>query len=217
MPIEDKKTWDEHWSQLENSFFDKLLMSVRYNVIASEVSHTLNKYFPSEGIFVDCGSGTSQTAVKIIKKDRKFIALDISYPILKYAKKNMNIIEYFVNADILKLPFKDSSLQGIWNLGVMEHFTLEEIDQILNEFSRVLKKDGIFIAFWPSRYGPVNILFSILGNLLNKKFFPNEPSLIRSRKWLENIINQNNSFKLIKFKLGLKTVFIYNIIILKKK
>ena len=134
MSIEDKNTWDEHWSQLENSFFNKVLKSVRYNIIANEVACTLNKNFPPEGIFVDCGSGTSQTAIKIIKKNRKFIALDISYPILKYAQKNIKLMDYFVNADLFKLPFKNSSIEGIWNLGVMEHFNLEEINQILNDF-----------------------------------------------------------------------------------
>ena len=126
-------------------------------------------------------------------------------------------MDSFVNADIFKLPFKNLSIDGIWNLGVMEHFDLKEINQILNEFNRVLKKDGIFIAFWPARYGPVNILFSTLGFLLNKNFFPDEPSQIKSKKWLENIIIKNNHFKLIKFKISIINMFIYNIIILKKK
>src|SRR3989344_7130312 len=99
MSIKDKNTWDEHWAQLENSFFNKVLRYVRYNIIANNVSKTLNKYFPQDGIFVDCGSGTSQTAVKIIKKDKNLIALDISYSILEYAQKNFNIMDSFVNAD----------------------------------------------------------------------------------------------------------------------
>ena len=217
MPIENKNTWNKHWINNKTSFFGKTLSFVRYNIIANEVSHTLDNYFNSEGIFVDAGSGTSQTSMKISKKNRKLIALDISQPILNYAKKQNIPIDFFINADIFKLPFKNSSIEGIWNLGVMEHFSLEEINQILDEFYRVLKKNGIFIAFWPAKYGPVNIIFSSLGFLLRKNFFPNEPSLLKSKRWLNNIIKKKNNFKLIKFKWGIRNALIYHTIILKKK
>jgi len=219
MPIKDKNTWNEHWISIKNSPFEKILTFIRFNIIAKELSNIIEDYFPQEGFFIDAGSGTSQTAIKIKKKNRKLIALDISHPILEYAKKQNTKIDSFINSDILKLPFKNSSIHGIWNLGVMEHFSLQEINNILNEFSRVLKKNGIFIAFWPATYGPVNILFSSLEFLLRKKhkFFPNEPSLLKSKKWLKNIIKNNNNFELVKFKLGIKNCFIYHIIVLRKK
>ncbi len=223
MPLENRNVWNEHWIQLKNSFFEKILHSVRFNIISNEVAYTLDKYFATKGIFVDCGSGTSQTSVKIPKKNRTFIALDISYPILKYAKEqNIKIIDSFINADILKLPFKDSSIDGVWNLGVMEHFSLKEIDNILDEFNRVLKRNGMFIAFWTAVYGPVNILFSSLEYLFKlsgkkHKFFPNEPSLLRSRKWLKNILTKNNNFELVKFKWSIRNALIYHTIVLKKK
>ena len=92
-----------------------------------------------------------------------------------------------MRADIRKLPFKDNSIDGIWNLGVMEHFSKKEIHAILNEFKRVLKKDGTMLIFWPPRYSLAHIFFSSIetaARILGKKIqiFPDEPSLLHSKK-----------------------------------
>jgi SAM-dependent methyltransferase len=205
------KDWDTYWTK-EQTFFGKTLTFVRKNVITSELSRTLKKYFPKEGLFLDAGSGSSETSLKI--KNRKIIALDLSHLVLKKVNPSLPI-DSKINASIFQLPFKNNSLDGIFNLGVMEHFHKEDIIKILNEFYRTLKKDSYCILFWPSVYGPTNLIFSTLGFILRKQFFPDEVSQYRNKKWLKNILKESN-FKLIKIRWPLKGGLIYHEIILKK-
>ncbi|MBU2640069.1 MAG: class I SAM-dependent methyltransferase [Nanoarchaeota archaeon] len=203
------KNWDNYWKQEGKT---SIFTLVREKIIASELSSTLSKYFPKEGLFLDAGSGSSETSLKI--KNRKIIALDLSHLVLKKVNKNLPI-DSKVNANILSLPFKNNSIDGIFNLGVMEHFHKEDIIKILNEFYRTLKKDSYCILFWPSVYGPINLIFSSLGFIFRKQFFPDEVSLYRNKPWLNNILKETN-FKLVKIRWSLKGALIYHEVILKK-
>jgi len=50
-------------------------------------------------------------------------------------------------ADIRNLPFEDNFFDGVYNLGVMEHYSEKEIEEILAEMKRVLKDEGKMIIF----------------------------------------------------------------------
>ena len=50
-----------------------------------------------------------------------------------------------VGGDIRALPFRDGSLSGLWNLGVMEHFPKEDGIAILREFRRVTRPGGTLV------------------------------------------------------------------------
>ena len=204
-------TWNEYWTK-EQTFFGKTLTFVRKNIITRELASTLKKYFPKEGLFLDAGSGSSETSLKI--KNRKIIALDLSHLVLKKVNPSLPI-DSKINSSIFSLPFKDNSLDGIFNLGVMEHFVFDDIIKILNEFYRTLKKDSYCILFWPSVHGPTNLIFSTLGFILKKQYFPDEVSLYRNKKWLKNII-KDSSFKLVKVRWPLKGGLIYHEVILRK-
>lgn len=211
-----KSDWDDYWKNSKVTFFGKTLSVVRKKIIASQVASIFEKYFPKQGKFVDCGCGSAETMIKIKKYDREIIALDYSEQALEKVKKNKSLpISSTVLADIFNLPFKGNSIDGIWNLGVMEHFSIKEINKILDEFYRVLKKDSYCILLWPSTYGPTNIIFSALGTILRKQFFPNEPSLYRGRTWIKKIL-KNNKFKLIKINWPIKNALIYHEVVLKK-
>lgn len=211
-----KDNWENHWKNLNKnkSILGKIYKFNRKKLIAGLIANSFKKYFPKEGIFVDAGCGTSQTSIKINKDGKILVGIDLSYNILKEAR---NYLNYTINADIFKLPFKNKSIDGIWNAGVMEHFTLEEINQILNEFKRVLKKKGICLLFWPAVYGPVNITTKALEFILNKilrrnyKFFPDEVSQLKSKKWISKIILKH--FKNCRVYWPLKGGLIYHLVI----
>tara|TARA_Y100000310_G_scaffold341490_1_gene440797 strand:+ start:501 stop:1142 length:642 start_codon:yes stop_codon:yes gene_type:complete len=205
--------WDDYWKKDTKS---SIFTLVRTKIIASSLSSTLEKYFPKTGKFVDCGSGSSETSIKILKHQRELIALDLSKIALEKVKNNKKLpMTSTVNASIFDMPFQNESIDGIWNLGVMEHFHKEDILKILNEFNRVLKKDSYCILLWPAVYGPVNILFSFLGFFLRKQYFPDEVSLYNGKKWINNIV-KDSKFKLVKVNWPLKGGLIYHEVILRK-
>lgn len=207
-----KNSWNSHWNKLNGSnLMNKTFMFFRKKVIAKHISDSLEKHFPKEGIFLDSGCGTSQTSLLIKKQKRKIIAMDICDIIFK---EQPEMLDYKINGDVLNLPFKESSLDGIWNVGLMEHFSEEEVCYILREFHRVLRKEGKAVLFWPAVYGPINLVVKSL-SLINKGMFPVEPSLLKSKKWAKKI-GEKNGFKIEEIKWPLKGAFIHHTVVLKK-
>jgi SAM-dependent methyltransferase len=202
--------WNAHWNTLNRSFLNRVFVFFRTNVIANDVAHSLNRHFPREGIFLDSGSGTSQTSAKIPKYRRKLVAMDISDIIFQHQPP---VVDYCVNADVLRLPFKDNSLDGIWNVGLMEHFQPDELDVMLKEFNRVLKNGRKAVLFWPPRYGPVALLIRFLGFF---RMFPEEPSLIKSKKWVKDFVERNN-FKLVDVNWSLRGALIHSVVVICKQ
>ena len=192
-----KQDWDDFWERKNKGLLSRFLGFYRIQIIGRAINYYINTYFKPEGIFVECGSGTSETTLKTIKKKRTFIAIDYSTSVLEYTRLNLQI-DRCINADIFELPFPDNSIDGIWNVGVMEHFTLEDIEKILAEFYRVLKKDGRIILFWPMAYAPYEIFLNIVEgiyNFITKKnyhLYPDEISRLRSRKQGREILIKNN-------------------------
>jgi len=221
--MDNLKKWDAHWKSLskEKKRFSNFLSFYRKYIISNLVAHYLNKYFPKNGVFIECGSGTSQTSSKINKEKRTFLALDYSYEALKLAKEEKNI-DSCINADILNLPFKNNVIDGIWNLGVMEHFTDKELRKAIDEFSRVLKKDSYLIMFWPPKKGLYHFSTDLIEKTSKKMFrkeidlFPDEINLFDSKKHNKEIFIKSkfSNFKIINF--SLRDFFMYSIVICKK-
>ncbi len=214
-----KKEWDEHWEKTNKSVFGRILSLFRKFVLAYAVRHYHEKYFPVKGIFLETGCGTAQTSIKIIKHKRKYVAIDISEKALKKAKK-IKVFDEFVKSDIRKLPYKNESIDGIWNLGVMEHFSPVEIQKILKETKRVLKKDAVALLFWPYEYAPYQLLLKLIsgiGRLLGKKieFFPNEPSRLKSKKQAEESVLKAG-FSECKVYYNFRDLFSYMVVVCRK-
>lgn len=217
-----KNVWDRHWDKLNKNQKrgGKLLTFYRKKVIANAVKYYVEKYFPQKGTFVEMGSGTSQTSVKINKSQRKIIALDISNLALMQAKK-IPQVDKVIQGNILHLKFKDNSINGIWNVGVMEHFKEKDIVKILNEFERVLKPGSHILLFWPPVYGSTILFFGLIEffiNLFRKNkfhFFPNEPSRFRSKNQLENIVSKTN-LRLIGTDFSHRDAFTHVVVVCQK-
>ena len=188
--VEMKQDWDRFWEKLETNkgLFSRFLSFYRIFIVGRSLDYYINRFFPEHGVFVECGAGTSETTLKTQKLFRKFVALDFSPFVLTKTKHNPQI-DVCLNADIFALPFKDNSVDGIWNVGVMEHFTKDKIAAILKEFYRVLKKDGQVILLWPMAYAPYEIFINIIETVVNLlprskrfQFYPDEVSRLVSRR-----------------------------------
>jgi len=218
----ERQVWEEHWKKLNqtNSIFGKICEAYRRLIISNAVAYYLKRYFPTKGIFVECGSGTSQTLSRLKKEERKLVALDIAITPLKIAKKEN--IDEAICADIFNLPFKDDSIDGIWNLGVMEHFYPKDTNKILDEFHRVLKKGARVILFWLPSFSSTQIVLrpiEIVVSRLSKEkfnFFPDEVTKISSFKHAKSLID-HKKFKLVNIHFNHKDLFTYLVMVYEKK
>jgi SAM-dependent methyltransferase len=172
---EEATGWNAHWAQLDRSRVIGRLFSIyRRQIRAHCVARYINRYFPARGIFAECGCGSGETSSRL-GKERTTIAVDFSEHALRQALR-FPVLHAGVLSDIRELPFRDESLDGLWNLGVMEHFSSDNQLLILREFHRVLKPGARMLLWWPPPYG--------LDHLILRRFglFPDEPGRLNRQE-----------------------------------
>lgn len=74
--------------------------------------------------------------------------IDISHIVCSCAKSRVKKI-HVACGDIRNLPFKDNSFDMILDLSTLDHIPENQVMDVLQEYKRVLKKDGILVLiFW---------------------------------------------------------------------
>jgi SAM-dependent methyltransferase len=221
--LKEEKEWDKYWTKKKSksqTVYRFIASLYRNLIIKGALNYFINSEFKKEAKLLHAGSGAGQVDNDIVKKF-DITALDISAEALKlykfYNGKNAKTLK----ASIFDIPVKSSSFDGIYNLGVMEHFTQSEDEKILRELSRVLKPQGKILLFWPPKFGPsvlfLNTTHFILNNVLGKniRLHPEEISLVQSKKQV-NTLMKKTGFKTLKFYFGPKDLFTHCIIVAKK-
>lgn len=217
---EDAIAWSEHWSAGNQSSLAQRFFGVyRRNVFARTVRYFTEKYFPSSGLLLEAGSGTSETSMLMDKRGggRKLIALDIVLPVVE---RSHPVMDVRVCGDIFHLPFPNNSIDGVWNVGVMEHFTQSEIDQILAEFHRVLKNGGPLILLWPGVDSIPQRILRLIEWVINLaiprrnafRFHPAEISQLRSVAEGYQILSRNG-FATIEVERGFRSLFAFKVLV----
>lgn len=177
---EARKSWNRYWSQV--AWIGWFADFYRKQFLSRPMSRMIEKYFPPNGVFLEAGCGSATDTFFYNKKERTFIGMDISEEALRIASRQKNIDEVRMG-DICDMPFPHSHFDGIWNLGVMEHFSPAAMKSAFSEMRRTLKPGGHLILLWPSVWNLVNMLFWWL--------FPKMPSLLRSQEQGRAILIQN--------------------------
>lgn len=115
----------------------------------------LPKYIKTDTFGLDIGGfdGTISCNLKTLVPNLSIVVIDINKSGLEIAKEQ-KLETICVSA--LDLPFNDNQIDFILCLDLIEH--IEEVDVLLNEMYRVLKKDGILILTTPKQNG-VNFPF----------------------------------------------------------
>lgn len=217
--------WENYWQgdilHGKRFLYDFIASFYRKFLIKQSFNYFIKKYFKKNFKVLHAGCGGGEMDVDI----RNFIsitAMDFSQNALKkYESRNKKNCEV-VLGDIRNIPFKVSSFDGVYNLGVMEHFDKNDIRKILKEFNRILKPKGRLIVFWAPEFGLSVIFFKILvyvsKNILGKKraiFHPPEFSRLWSEKQARHLFNESG-FKVIEYYFGMRDLFTYSVIVAEK-
>lgn len=222
MPKESRQ-WDEYWTKKKTksqAIYRLVAGFYREFIIKRSLNYFIEKEFKKGSRLLHAGSGTGQVDTDILDK-YEITALDISGEALKLYKLHNGNKAKLLKASIFDIPAKSSTFEGIYNMGVMEHFTQEENIKILKEFSRVLKSGGKIVLFWPPKFGIsvifLNSLHFVLNNILKKniRLHPEEISLIKSKKQVKDILRRGG-FRLVKFSFGPADLFTHCVIVAKK-
>jgi ubiquinone/menaquinone biosynthesis C-methylase UbiE len=128
-------------------------------------------------------------------------------------------MDFRVCGDIFHLPFADESIDGIWNVGVMEHFTHDQIDAIMTEFRRVIKSGHRIILLIPGADSPPQKILRAIEKVVNARsnesefrFHPPEISQIQSKNQAMNML-QRNGFVPVHFNYGWRSLLAFKILV----
>ena len=92
-----------------------------------------------------------------------------------------------VRGDILYIP-EDGRFDGIYNLGVIEHFETADILQMLTSFRGALRREGKLVMFWPHMWATSVLGLKFVGALTGRKYHPDEVSLCRGRAYTREFL-----------------------------
>ena len=191
--------------------------SYRKLIIKPFLNYFVGKHFSSQAQVLHAGCGSGQVDTDIASKVA-ISALDISPQALSIYRKFQPNSAQLIHGSIFSIPVPDSTYDGVYNLGVMEHFTEPEIQQILKEFHRVLKPGGKIALFWPPAFGVTVRFLAFTHWVLHKlgktdiKLHPDEITHVRSRSQAGAYL-QESGFSLVEFYFGPRDLFTQAVVI----
>jgi SAM-dependent methyltransferase len=185
----ERQIWTRHWSELgsDRRLFGRIASLVRRVLLSRAVRHYSSRFFRPRGVFVEAGCGTGESAARIQRLDRKLVGVDFTLAALVLARREGSY-HSLLCADVFHLPFRDSSVAGVWNLGVMEHFAPPAVLAVLHELERILVPGGTVLLFWLPSFGLSRWVLAPLEWLRSRlagreiRFFPDEINRLSSRR-----------------------------------
>ena len=130
-----KDEYDEYASEFSNSrqhFWDELKFLKNYANRGDRV--------------LDIGCGNGRLSDMFIDNDIDYTGVDFSKSLIEIAKEERGKNGTFIQADALKLPFKDNSFDTVFSIAVIHHIPSKENRvKFVSEANRVLKPGGVFI------------------------------------------------------------------------
>jgi dolichol-phosphate mannosyltransferase len=219
--LRDDQGWDDYWDSQKTGagslLYDAVAAFYRKCIIRPTLNRFVRRYFTPGAQVLHAGCGGGQVDVDI-HHEVSITGLDISLNALRLYKKVNRGHGQTLHGSIFEIPLPDGSLDGVYNLGVMEHFTEEEIARILHEFHRVLRPEGRVLVFWPPEFGLSVLFFKglvwVFRNVLRKKdvkFHPGEITRVRSRRHVTGLF-ESAGFRVIRYSFGPRDLFTYAVV-----
>jgi SAM-dependent methyltransferase len=220
------KHWDDYWADCahDRGLFALIAKFYRHFIISPALRHHFERTFRDEPgrvyLHAGCGSGESDRLIGF--HNASFLLLDSSQRALEIARRKTTLANVqLVRADLFDPPFRTGSIDGIWNLGVMEHFHESEIVRIFEGFGRILKPGGRCLILWPPTYGlSVMVLRSFLFvvNRFRREplvLYPDEISRFTSRRDAERLVGPGG-LRVEAAHFGARDAFTYVVLIASK-
>ena len=195
--LHDPQGWDAYWeSKSRASTFAYELAAAAYRslILRRLLTRAIEATYPhgSTLLHAGCGSGQVDSA---LHENFRIHALDVSPPALALYQRNNPQVIHVKHGTIFALPYADGTFDGVYNLGVMEHFLDDQIIAIFREFSRVLTANGKLTLFWPHRFASSVLFLNSTHWVLNKvlrrgvRLHPAEVSLLRGSRHAQRLLN----------------------------
>ena len=224
LPLEDPQGWDTYWARGQEKsrrIYSSIASVYRRLAIRRNLNHFIHKHFSPGARLLHAGCGSGQVDAQL-SREMRITAVDISLPALEFYRRNNPDAETVRHGDILHLNnVAGESFDGAYNLGVVEHFSQDQIVQILREMGRALKPGGKVVIFWPHSRATSVFVLKIIHRMLNffrrqdgpqVRLHPPEISLLESRDQAREVVEQAG-FNLIEYYFGLRDLLVQAVVV----
>jgi dolichol-phosphate mannosyltransferase len=218
-PVPATEAWDRYWSASRDAVgtvYQFVAAVYRRSVIKPQLERALTRQFRDGARLLHAGCGSGQLDTDLHHRYH-VTAIDISPVALDRYARNNAAAERIEQASIFDLPFEDETFDGVFNLGVLEHFERDEIRAIARECERVLKPGGRVVFFWPHHRGVSVMVLRAVAAVLDalgyrQALHPPEVSLLRSRRHASELLAAAG-LTLVDYSFGPRDLFVQAVVV----
>ena len=228
VPLQDPQGWDNYWmrgQEKSQRLYSFIASIYRRLAIRRNLNHFIHKHFAPGARLLHAGCGSGQVDAEL-SREMRITAVDISLPALESYRHNNPGAEEVRHGDILNLNgVAGGTFDGAYNLGVVEHFSHEQIVQILREMGRAVKPGGKVVIFWPHRRATSVLVLKAVHWLLNSfrhhggtqvQLHPPEISLLQSRDQARQLV-ERAGFNLVDYYFGIRDLLVQAVVVGSKR
>jgi ubiquinone/menaquinone biosynthesis C-methylase UbiE len=218
--LKDPQNWNEYWDRKQRktvAAYSLIATAYRNRMMRPYLEEAIKREFPRGANVLHAGCGTGHVDVGLHEHVR-ITAVDISTSALALYQRENPGVHRVVHGDLFALPFEDGSFDGAYNLGVVEHFTHDEITRMLAEVRRVVKPGGKIVVFWPHAYATSVIVLKGIHYVLNDvmqrdiRLHPPEISLVHSQAEARKLL-ESGGFRMSSYKFGPRDMFVQAVVV----
>ncbi|WP_447759741.1 class I SAM-dependent methyltransferase [Sphingopyxis panaciterrae] len=133
----------EYWEQLWNPMMSRAAIMRGNSFVTAETKRVL----PQGARVLDAGCGVGATVCGLANAGYDAMGIDFAEETVATIRSLVPELQIQV-ADVRALPFEDGSLDGIWSLGVIEHF-YDGFAPLIEETHRALRPGGYLFLTVP--------------------------------------------------------------------
>lgn len=219
-PAPRHEGWDAYWAKDARGarrLYSLVATVYRRIFICTRLAYWLRRTFPAGARLLHAGCGSGEVDVLVGGRYR-ITGLDISPGALERYRRNNPKAEGLIHADLLNPQELSEKFDGAYHLGVLEHFTPDEIRKLLVNLRAVVRPGGKMVVFWPLASAPSVKVLGAWHRLMNRghsnavELHPPEVSLIHSQDQAEGII-QSGGWRILSYSVSLSDLFIQAVIV----
>ena len=217
---DDPQNWDLYWrrkQELTTFAYEVIAAIYRRAVIKGNLKRVLEKTFAPSARLLHAGCGSGQVDTDLHERFR-ITAVDVSKEALDLYSRNNPAVHRIDHASAFALPYPESSFDGVYNLGVVEHFPRDEIVRMLSECRRVIRPGGRVVIFWPHRLATSVMVLKgahfVLRTLrkADQQLHPPEVSLLRGKQQAREFFREAG-LKWYSYAFGVRDGFVQAVVI----
>lgn len=221
--LDDPQDWSAYWERKQNVsglVYELVAAVYRRLIIKRNLDRALRGNFAKGAALLHAGCGSGQVDGELHERF-SITAVDICPQALYLYSQNNPRARRIEHADILSLPYADESWGGVYNLGVIEHFTGDELRRMLREFYRVLQAGGKVLLFWPHRSSTSVLVLKVVHWALRKVFgrqealHPPEISLLKDKREARQVLRECG-LELCDYSFSMRDCFVQAIVVGRK-